>query len=197
MSSIRFRLSDMRASVFLIVTFGIWLGQLGFASAACNITVSQTWKNTGLTIDATSVGPDCARAVTLLAVRDEKGHVKYSFSSAAEFIGTFGNLADGPVTDSKKMRKALNEWLDSGLSSTVNHLSQYPEWKQGAEGPAENPPAEFPFTASSDLDQNTYEEWRKADLPVFCFVQGIESERCLVLTKDGTVSEVGIQSFPG
>jgi hypothetical protein len=168
--------------------------------ADCNTSVSKKWnvgRSLPYAVDASSLGPDCKRAVALLVVRDGKGEVKYSFSAAAKDIGTFGNLAEAPVTDAKKMRAALTEWIDTGLSSKINHLSQYPEWKDGAEGPAETPPAEFPFTASSDLTRDTYENWRKQNLPVFCFVQGIESERCLVLAKDGSVSEVGIQSFPG
>ncbi len=187
----------MGVFLFFVVALGYSVQLIGSASAACTMTVSKTWKSAGLTIDASSVGPNCARAAALLVVRDGKGHIKYSFSSAAEFIGTFGNLADAPVTDNKKMLKALNEWLDTGLFSKVTRLSQYAEWKAGADGPIENPPSAFPFTVNSDLNRNTYEEWRKQNVPVFCFVQGIESERCLVRTKQGEVSEVGIQSFPG
>jgi hypothetical protein len=166
----------------------------------CNTTISRKW-NVGRTspysVDASSFGPDCKRAVALLVVRNFAGEVKYSFSAAAKDIGTFGNLAEASIIDSKKMRKALIEWIDTGLSSKMNHLSKYPRWKDGAAGPTENPPAEFPFTVISDLTRETYENWRRQNLPVFCFVQGIESERCVVLTKDDSVTEVGIQSFPG
>lgn len=182
----------------LVLVFVMAQAQITFAD--CNATVSKKW-NVGrklpYAVEASSVGPDCKRAVALMVVRDAKGDVKYSFSGAAKDNGIFGNLADAPVTDIKTMRVALGEWLDAGLSSKMNYLSKYPQWKDGAEGPAEVPPAEFPFTASSDLTRDTYESWRKQNLPVFCFVQGIESERCLVLGKDGSVSEVGIQVFPG
>lgn len=168
-----------------------------FSWAACTMTVSKAWKSTGMSIEASSVGPDCARAAALLVVRDGKGHIKYSFSSAAESIGIFNSLAEAPATDNKKMLKALNDWIETGLSSRKDQLSKYLEWKKDAAGPAENPPAEFPFTVNSDIDRNTYQDWRKQKVPVFCFVQGMESERCLVLTKHGDVTEVGIQSFPG
>ncbi len=170
------------------------------ARASCDLTVARAWqvgRKLPYSVEASSVGPDCKRAVALLVVRDGKGEVRYSFSAAAKDIGTFGNLAEVQVVDAKKMRVALTEWLETGLDSKMNHLTKYPEWKDGAEGPAEIPPAEFPFAASSDLTRDTYEKWRKQNLPVFCFVQGIESERCLVLVKDGSVSEVGLQSFPG
>lgn len=187
----------MRKRHLFLIALGILMQQSGLASAACNMTVSKAWKSAGVTIDASSIGQDCARAAALLVVRDGKGHIKYSFSSAAEFIGIFGNLAEAPVTNNTQMRKALNEWIGTGLSSKKNRLSQYPEWKKGYKGPAENPPAEFPFTANTDIDRNTYEEWRKQNVPVFCFVQGMESERCVVFTKQGDITEAGIQNFPG
>lgn len=170
------------------------------AEASCDVTVARAWKvgrKLPYSVEASSVGPDCKRAVALMVVRDGKGEVKYSFSSAAKDIGIFGNLAEAPVADKKIMRVALGEWLDVGLSSNQKRLSNYLEWKAGTDGPAENPPAEFPFTVSSDVSRETYEEWRKQNVPVFCFVQGMESMRCIVLTKDGSISEVGIQRFPG
>ncbi len=176
------------------------MAQAQMAFADCNATVSKKWnvgRSLPYSIVASSVGPDCNRAVALLVVRDGAGEVKYSFSGAAKDIGTFGTLAEAPVVDVKMMRGALTDWIDAGISSKMNHLSKYPKWKDGADGPAENPPAEFPFTASSDLTRDNYENWRKQNLPVFCFVQGIESERCVVLTKEDFVSEVGIQRFPG
>ncbi len=176
------------------------MAQAQITFADCNATVSKKW-NVGrklpYSVEASSVGPDCKRAVALMVVRDGKGDVKYSFSGAVKDNGIFGNLADAPVADTRAMLVALGEWIDAGLSSKKNHLSQYPQWKKGADGPAEIPPAEFPFTANSDLTRDTYENWREQNLPMFCFVQGIESERCLVLSKDGSISEVGIQSFPG
>ena len=176
------------------------MAQAQMAFADCNATVSKKWnvgRSLPYSIVASSVGPDCKRAVALMVVRDGKGEVKYSFSSAAKDIGIFGNLAEAPVANKKIMRVALGEWLDAGLSSNQKRLSKYLEWKAGTDGPAENPPAEFPFTVSSDVSRETYEEWRKQNVPVFCFVQGMESMRCIVLTKDGSISEVGIQRFPG
>ena len=190
----------MKTVPTLLLLASAWLALTGSSKANCDLTVARAWqvgRKLPYSVEASSVGPDCKRAAALMVVRDDKGEVKYSFSAAAKDIGTFGNLAEAPIVDAKKMRVALTEWLETGLDSKMNHLSKYPQWKNGAEGPAEIPPAEFPFTASSDLTCDTYENWRKQNLPVFCFVQGIESERCLVLVKDGSVSEVGIQSFPG
>ena len=172
----------------------------GSADARCDITASRAWavgRKLPYSMEASSVGSECKRSVVLIVVRDGKGEVKYSFSGPARDNAIFSGLADTPVANTKNMRVALGEWLDAGLSSKKNKLSQYLEWKAGTEGPAETPPAEFPFTVNSEVSRETYEEWRKQSLPVFCFVQGIESMRCLVLTKDGTIGDVGVQSFPG
>jgi hypothetical protein len=176
------------------------MAQAPMALADCNATISKKWdvgRKLPYSVEASSIGPDCQRAVALMVVRDGKGNVKYSFSGAAKDNGIFGNLAGAPIADIKKMRVALGEWLDAGLSSKKNKLSTFLEWKAGTEGPTENPPAEFPFTVNSEVLRGTYEAWRKQDVPVFCFVQGMESMRCVVVTKDSTISEVGIQSFPG
>jgi hypothetical protein len=176
------------------------IAQTHVALADCHASVSRKWNissKTRLTIDAAALGSDCKRTVVVIVVRDSKDQVKYTLSMAAEDNAIFSSLVDAPVTNTMNMRAALGEWIDAGLSSKKNRLSQYLEWKAGAEGPAENPPAEFPFTVNSDVSRETYEKWRKQNLPVFCFVQGMESIRCLVLTTEGTISEVGIQSFPG
>ena len=186
------------AFTFLTVAALSSLSQL--AVAGCDVSVSRKWaveRKASYTISASSLGPNCVQAAVVLIVRDGKGEVKYSFAGAAKDIGTFGNLAEAPVTDVKKMRVALAQWLDAGLSSNMNKLSNFPDWKTGADGPASDPPSEFPFTVSSDVDRNSYIDWRKQNLPVFCFVQGMESARCIVLTKQDVASEVGIQSFPG
>ena len=37
---------------------------------------------------------------------------------------------------------------------------------------------------------------RGARVPMFCYVQGLESMACVALTSDG-ITKVGVQSFPG
>ena len=190
-------MKKLKLTLFSLLSL-LTLPQLAVAS--CDVSVSRKWaveRKTNYTINASSLGSNCAQAAVVLIVRDGKGEVKYSFVGAAKDIGSFTNLAESPVTDVKKMRVALAQWLDAGLSSKMNKLSNFPDWKVGADGPAEDPPSEFPFTVSSDLDRNSYIDWRKQNVPVFCFVQGMESARCIVLTKQDVVSEVGIQSFPG
>jgi hypothetical protein len=174
--------------------------QTPMAFADCSATVSRKWnisKKTNFLVEASSLGPDCKRAVVVIVVRDGEGEAKYSLSMAAKDNAVFSNLADTRVTGINDMRTSLATWLDAGLSSNKNRLSKFLEWKAGTDGPAETPPAEFPFTVSSEISRATYEAWRKQNVPVYCFVQGMESMRCVVLTKEGTINEVGIQSFPG
>ena len=190
----------MKISSLVFLFSVLFVTSTSSAWADCNATLSQNWKLGAkriFTVDASSVGPDCRHAVALLVVRDSKGEVQYTYSSATRDNGVFGALAEKPATDIKQMRVALNGWLKAGLSSNKNSMAKFIPWKKGTAGPAEEPPSEFPFTVDSDVSRDTYEEWRKADLPVFCFVQGMESMRCLVVGKDNAVSELGIQSFPG
>ena len=187
----------MSKNIFIIVALGFWLGVSGYASAGCNVMVSKPWSKTSIRIDAFSNGPDCAKAVVALVMRDATGKALYHFMARAEDVGIFTSLAPTPVTDMPKMRLALNDWLVAAGGSKQDHLSSFPVWKQGADGPATTPPAEFPFTVNSAVSREDYVKWQKENLPVFCFVQGIESENCVVLTKEGVVNEVGIQSFPG
>jgi hypothetical protein len=46
------------------------------------------------------------------------------------------------------------------------------------------------------VDRDSYEQVRVAKVPVFCYVQGMESLACVVL-KDGGMSKIGLQTFPG
>ena len=187
----------MRTSHLITVCVGFWLGQLAYASATCNVAVSKPWAKTSVHIEAFSNGPDCARAVVALVVRDAKGMALYHFMAKAEDVGIFTSLAPAPVTNVPKMRAALNDWLLAAGNSKQDRLGSFPKWKVGADGPATMPPAEFPFTVNSGVSREDYSKWQKDNLPVFCFVQGIESQNCLILTRDGVVKEVGIQSFPG
>jgi hypothetical protein len=68
-----------------------------------------------------------------------------------------------------------------------------PEWKAKDDFPING---EFMFYVEEGIDRAAYDVIRKADLPMYCFVQGMESVACLVL-QDGGLFKVGVQSFPG
>jgi hypothetical protein len=154
------------------------------AASNCNAQVRQQWNASSkhkFTLEAISNGPDCNRAVVLLVARDAKGEVQWTLIRRASYVAMFSPEA---TKNGKDMPGALKRWLATGSQSNLKTMDKLPDWKKGADGPAENPPAEFPFTVSDEL-------------PLLCFVQGMESELCITSTDQGLVTEVGIQSFPG
>jgi hypothetical protein len=71
--------------------------------------------------------------------------------------------------------------------------SQSPDWKDKEDLPYEG---QFPFIVEAGIGR-PYLAIRKANRPTFCFVQGIESIGYLVLSADGALTKVGVQTFPG
>ena len=55
---------------------------------------------------------------------------------------------------------------------------------------------EFPFYPEPYYDRSGYEVLRQSDVPLFCYVQGMESIACVAL-ENGRMEKVGVQSFPG
>jgi hypothetical protein len=55
---------------------------------------------------------------------------------------------------------------------------------------------EFYFYPEAGVDRATYESVRAARLPVFSYVQGMESMAVIVL-RNGRMEKLGAQSFPG
>jgi hypothetical protein len=90
-----------------------------------------------------------------------------------------------------QMTRALGEWLLQ--SHTFRSTADLPPWKKGDEQPTSG---EFPFYPEAGVDRDGYEQWRAQRLPVFCYVQGMESMSCVVL-KDGQMTKIGVQTFPG
>jgi hypothetical protein len=70
---------------------------------------------------------------------------------------------------------------------------QLPPWAEGADAPEAG---EFPFYPAPGADRASHMAWRAANAPMFCHVQGIESASCLAI-ENGSVTELGVQSFPG
>jgi len=97
-----------------------------------------------------------------------------------------------PARDVETMQTALAEW-GASTSTTFATTSALPEWAAGANGPVSG---EFPFYLNEGWDRAAYDQLRASDVPVFCYVQGMESMNCLAL-QDGYLNSVGVQSFPG
>ncbi len=160
-------------------------------AAACNLSASKLWpatKGRPLATEAYSNGHNCALAVVVIVVRGADGKPIWHDAMPAEQVMTFVE-AKTP----KQMKAALGDWLYQ--SHTFKSTGDLPEWKKGAEAPVVV--GEFPFYPEADVDQDTYSKIRAEKAPIFCYVQGMESLSCVALSKDGGMTKVGVQTFPG
>jgi hypothetical protein len=157
---------------------------------SCDARAANTWtaSDAQYSVEATSAGPDCARAVATFVVRDASGAPLYAEAYLAQHVMV---LSD--VSDAAAMETALREWTNPANSTTMATTSALPDWPARASGP-EN--GEFPFYADESVDRDTYLGLRQADVPLLCFVQGMESLACLAL-RNGQLEKIGVQTFPG
>ena len=160
------------------------------AAGNCAQSASRPWapvKGRAFRAEAFSNGPTCSLAVVTLVVRAPDGKVLWVDAAQTDQLMTFVE-----AKSRKQMARALGEWLfqSHGFKSTAD----LPEWKKGADAPASG---EFPFYPEAGVDRETYEQIRAQRLPVFCYVQGMESLSCVALAKDGGMTKVGVQTFPG
>ncbi|MBI1212503.1 MAG: hypothetical protein GC190_13650 [Alphaproteobacteria bacterium] len=161
------------------------------AWADCDAKAHAVWAGShqGLVAEAVSQGATCENAVVTLVVRDKSGKPLWVDSRIGAQVMVFADIKDKPA-----MKKALGEWIDqngSGLART----DKLPDWPNGAQGPKES---EFPFYPETQdgIDREMYMRLRAKKLPMFCYVQGMESMACVALDDDG-MTKVGVQSFPG
>jgi hypothetical protein len=160
-------------------------------SADCNVRTSVAWTEagSGYTAQALSDGPNCALAALMLIVRDPAGKPIWTDSRPAAQLMTFQD-----VKDKAGMAKALTEWIDQS-HSMMKRGESLPPWDHDQAQP-EN--GEFPFYLEPGVDRELYEKYRRANGPLFCYVQGMESMACISLdTETEEMTKVGVQSFPG
>lgn len=138
-------------------------------------------------ISTTSAGPDCAHAVATIAIRAASGQVLWADAAPTEHLFGFDQAHDVAA-----MQTALAGWINSS-NHTMASTSALPDWPQGANAPQNG---EFPFYPERDLDRDAYLALRTANVPLFCYVQGMESQACVAL-QNGQMTKVGVQSFPG
>lgn len=164
--------------------------EAGRAADGCALRAASTWNagaDASLSVEATTSGPDCARAAATLAIRDAAGAVLFASAHPASQVMTLAQAHDAAA-----MQAALEEWV-SAANPQLAGAAALPAWAADADAPTEG---EFPFYPAEDVDREAYAELRRRDLPMFCYVQGMESLNCLTL-EGGAVRSVGVQSFPG
>jgi hypothetical protein len=162
----------------------------GQAAAGCNASAAAPWRplsGAEFTIEAVSFGPDCARAVATLVIRNAAGEVLWAEAHESRFVMT---LAE--VRDADAMQAALAEWIEPSNNAYAT-TAALPDWPLNSDAPAGG---EFPFYPGPELPRDAYLALRARGTPVFCYVQGMESLACLALD-DGAMTKIGVQTFPG
>ncbi len=146
---------------------------------------AKTWR-----AEAISEGPDCLKAVILLTLRTDEGFAVFSDVLAPDGI----HFVEVDAADPKTMEKGLAALIaQEGALQTTADLKP---WKKGEEAP--EPSGEFPFYPDQDMNQEWYEELRAKKLPMFCYVPGLESLKCVALDPEtSNAVAIGMQAFPG
>jgi hypothetical protein len=154
------------------------------AENGCPATASGTWS--GMQVEANANGADCATAQATITIRNG-ARVLWS----EEYPVNEVMVLAGPESV-EDLQRRLNEWVNPP-GAARDSTGDLPVWAAGAQNPMSG---EFPFYAEKGVDRAAYETLRGADVPMFCYVQGMESEACLAL-ENGRVTKIGVQSFPG
>ncbi|HVK80035.1 MAG TPA: hypothetical protein VM915_05430 [Verrucomicrobiae bacterium] len=162
--------------------------EAGVMSEGCDARGAGVWPvgTENFSAEATSVGPDCARAVATFVIRNASGEAIWADARISADIMTLA-----PAHDIAAMNAALTDWTTN--SSTMQSTSALPEWPANADSPQSG---EFPFYLNDGYARESYAAMRAANYPMFCYVQGMESLSCIIYG-DGGIEQIGLQTFPG
>lgn len=162
-------------------------GEAQTAEAAnnCPAQASASWD--AFTIEAVARGGHCAQAQATLTIRNANGDLAYAETYEVAQVMVLAG-AESPAD----IERMLREWV-SPPGAAKDSTGDLPVWEAGAEQPMSG---EFPFYPEEGMDRAAYEALRRSDAPMFCYVQGMESEACLVV-QNGAVTKIGVQTFPG
>ncbi|MCK7614054.1 hypothetical protein [Roseibium sediminicola] len=166
---------------------GSQLFQSGNALAEdCSQTVEAVWLDV-YAVKAATQG-DCGQGDISLTVSNSDGDIEFSETYGPEDLFGFYGLASA-----EEMRFALTDWITNYAQEGTS--SKLPPWPQGADGPQAG---EFPFYPEDGVGQELYEAVRAQDRRMICFIQGSESQLCLLQNpENGALEAVGVQTFPG
>lgn len=161
-------------------------GETAASAEGCTAVAAIEWQ--GFNVEASTRGPDCARAgVTLVFRASGSGEIARMETHRAMDLMTLAS-----VEDAAAMETALAEWIDQ-TNPEYATSANLPEWAANAEAPMSG---EFPFFPAEGTTREAYDVIRARAAPLFCYVQGMESINCLALV-DGDLDSVGVQTFPG
>ncbi|TYC67917.1 hypothetical protein FMN63_17950 [Stappia sp. BW2] len=156
------------------------------AAEECTLSVETVWLDT-YAVEADAHG-ECGAAEVSLAVFNQSGGIE--FQAAFDQNDLFGFYGIDTVSD---MQMALLDWV-SGYTDVATS-AKLPVWPEGADGPEAG---EFPFYVEEGVTREIYERARQEERPMVCFIQGTESQLCLVKNPNsGALESIGVQTFPG
>jgi hypothetical protein len=155
----------------------------------CPATASAPWNAGGqtITIDASAVGVDCANAQATILFRTAAGAELY-----VETFEVSQVMVLAGAESRADMERMLREWI-MPPGAAADSTGDLPEWPTNATLPGDS---EFPFHPEQGVDRAAYAALRTADQPMFCYVQGMESQACVTL-EGRALRLIGVQQFPG
>lgn len=159
------------------------------AASACNAAAAIAWpvaSGAEIQVTGTSSGQECATASISLSMRDGGGRILFGEAFDADQVMTLAGK-----TNAAEMQAALVEWVTPAPSMQTS--STLPPWPAGAPQPMSG---EFPFYPDPGMERSAYLTLRGSNVPMFCYVQGMESLGCVAFEND-TIVKVGVQTFPG
>lgn len=164
------------------------------AAQACSAEAGIDWApvaGPAYHIAAAASGATCKTATATLTITAPDGKTAYSGTHQIEpMVTTVFADADTP----QALAAALQHWIDPTTGS-ASSTAKLPDWPRGANGPVAG---EFPFYPQEGMTRDAWLRLRAQDRPLFCFVQGSESEACLMLDPEhATLTPIGVQTFPG
>ena len=138
-------------------------------------------------VEASTEGADCANANATIVVKDTQGRELIHETYPAAHVMVLAQAHDVAA-----MNAALAQWVVWD-NHTMSSTSALPEWPRGATGPQNG---EFPFTPEEGMTRDAYNTLRTHNAPLFCYVQGMESQACYAW-ENGAFTKAGVQQFPG
>jgi hypothetical protein len=171
--------------------------------ADCTMTEKSPWTKSGaetISLLAYAVGETCAGATVGFSVVNSKHEAVWTYSKIGNQIAYFlddsaqlKTIFKGSEADQRdQMKKALHDWIDAD-ATTADSL---PDWPKNIKDKLEPKEGDFGFYSDENLLRESYLDYRKRKVPLFCFHSGIESRTCIVADKNDAIVEIGGESIP-
>ena len=127
-------------------------------AAQCDVSATRNVSFTAAgardTVTTRAIGPNCAEAVALYAVREADGHLVWTWAGSLRQL-----YGDGAT------REASEAFLQQWALPTIVTTNTAPPWARLAPG-------------QTTLDHLTYEDIRARNLPMLCHLSGTAREVC-------------------